>query len=84
MIFNTHKEASIVSTCMAKSTNSYRSSRKAKNVSLFFPRLCFYWHMDKVSNFIQQLDAGFGGEEFTNSSMLSHVSMYLERLACKW
>ena len=36
-----------------------------------------YGQTDKLLNFIQQFDAAFGGEDFTESSKLRHVSMYL-------
>ena len=34
-----------------------------------------YGQTDKVLSFIQQFDAAFGGEDFTESSKLRHVSM---------
>ena len=43
-----------------------------------------YGQVDKVLNFIQQFDAAFGGENFTESSKLRHMSMYLQKSARKW
>ena len=43
-----------------------------------------YGQTDKVLSFIQQFDAAFGGEDFTESSKLRHVSMYLQKSARKW
>ena len=43
-----------------------------------------YDQIDKLLNFIQQFDAIFGGEDFTESSKLRHVSMYLQKSARKW
>ena len=43
-----------------------------------------YDQTDKVLSFIQQFDAAFGGEDFTDSSKLRHVSMYLQKSARKW
>ena len=43
-----------------------------------------YGQVDKVLNFVQQFDAAFGGENFTESSKLRHMSMYLQKSARKW
>ena len=43
-----------------------------------------YGQVDKVLNFVQQFDAAFGGERFTKSSKLRHMSMYLQKSARKW
>ena len=43
-----------------------------------------YGQVDKVLNFVQQFDAAFGGEHFTESSKLRHMSMYLQKSARKW
>lgn len=36
-----------------------------------------YRHIDKVSNFIQQLDATFGGEDFMEFFTVHHISIFL-------
>ena len=38
-----------------------------------------YGDTDKVLNFIQQFDAAFEGEAFTEASKLRHVAMYLQK-----
>lgn len=43
-----------------------------------------YGQTDRVLSFIQQLDSAFGGEDFTESSKLRHVAMYLQKSAHKW
>ena len=43
-----------------------------------------YGNTDKVQGFIQQFDAAFGGESFTESSKLRHVAMYLQKSARQW
>ena len=43
-----------------------------------------YGHTDKVLNFIQQFDAAFGGESFTEESKLRHVAMYLQKSGRQW
>ncbi|MCO5570254.1 hypothetical protein L7F22_023973 [Adiantum nelumboides] len=39
---------------------------------------------DKVLAFIQQFDAGFGDEGFTESSKLRHVAMHFQKSARQW
>ncbi|MCO5572361.1 hypothetical protein L7F22_026114 [Adiantum nelumboides] len=43
-----------------------------------------YGHVDKVLTFIQQFDAAFGGEDFTEASKLRNVAMHLTKSACHW
>ncbi len=43
-----------------------------------------YGDVDKVLTFIQQFDAAFGGEAFTESSKLRHVAMHLTKSARHW
>ena len=43
-----------------------------------------YGNTDKVLLFIQHFDATFGGENFTESSKLCHVAMYLQKTSCHW
>ncbi|MCO5594398.1 hypothetical protein L7F22_048428 [Adiantum nelumboides] len=43
-----------------------------------------YGATDKVLSFIQQFDAAFGGEDFTESSKLRHVAMHLTKAARQW
>ena len=40
--------------------------------------------MDKVLGFIQQFDAAFGDEGFTESSKLRHVAMHFQKSARQW
>ncbi|MCO5552487.1 hypothetical protein L7F22_005999 [Adiantum nelumboides] len=40
--------------------------------------------MDKVLAFIQQFDAAFGDEGFTESSKLRHVAMHFQKSAKQW
>ncbi|MCO5576553.1 hypothetical protein L7F22_030365 [Adiantum nelumboides] len=40
--------------------------------------------MDKVLTFIQQFDAAFGDEGFTESSKLHHVAMHFQKSAKQW
>ncbi|MCO5575528.1 hypothetical protein L7F22_029329 [Adiantum nelumboides] len=44
----------------------------------------FYGAIDKVLSFIQQFDAAFGGEDFTESSKLRHVAMHFTKAARQW
>ena len=39
--------------------------------------------MNKVLHFIQQFDAAFGGEHFTEGSKLCHVAMYFQKSATR-
>ncbi|MCO5577492.1 hypothetical protein L7F22_031323 [Adiantum nelumboides] len=43
-----------------------------------------YGHVDKVLTFIQQFDAAFGGEDFTEASKLRNVAMHLTKSARHW
>ena len=43
-----------------------------------------YGATDKVLSFIQQFNAAFGGEEFTESSKLRHVAMHFTKAARQW
>ena len=43
-----------------------------------------YGATDKVLSFIQQFDAAFGGEDFTESSKLRHVAMHFTKAARQW
>ena len=43
-----------------------------------------YGATDKVLAFIQQFDAAFGGEDFTESSKLRHVAMHFTKAARQW
>ncbi len=43
-----------------------------------------YGATDKVLAFIQQFDAAFGDEGFTESSKIRHVSMHLQKSARQW
>lgn len=40
--------------------------------------------MDRPTGSIQQFDSAFGGEDFSESSKLRHVAMYLQKSARKW
>ncbi|MCO5548399.1 hypothetical protein L7F22_001856 [Adiantum nelumboides] len=44
----------------------------------------YYGVIDKVLTFIQQLDAAFGGEDFTESSKLRHIAMHFTKAARQW
>ena len=43
-----------------------------------------YGDTDKVLNFIQQFDAAFEGEPFTEDAKLRNVAMYLQKTAQQW
>ena len=43
-----------------------------------------YGDTNKVLHFIQQFDAAFGGEHFTEGSKLRHVAMYFQKSARHW
>ncbi|MCO5572638.1 hypothetical protein L7F22_026396 [Adiantum nelumboides] len=43
-----------------------------------------YGATDKVLSFIQQFDAAFGGENFTESSKLRHVAMHFTKAVRQW
>ncbi|MCO5557823.1 hypothetical protein L7F22_011395 [Adiantum nelumboides] len=43
-----------------------------------------YGATDKVLSFIQQFDAAFGGEDFTESSKLRHVAMHFTKATRQW
>ena len=43
-----------------------------------------YGDTDKVLNFIQQFDAAFEGEPFTDDSKLCNVTMYLQKTTRQW
>ena len=43
-----------------------------------------YGDTDKVLNFIQQFDAAFEGEPYTEDSKLRNVAMYLQNTARQW
>ncbi|MCO5564104.1 hypothetical protein L7F22_017760 [Adiantum nelumboides] len=43
-----------------------------------------YGHVDKVLTFIQQFDAAFGGEDFTEASKLRNVAMHLTKSTRHW
>ena len=61
-----------------------KSLKKEENNVTFITYDGSYGQTDKLLNFIQQFDAAFGGEDFTESSKLRHVSMYLQKFARKW
>ena len=66
---------------------AWRRSRKfkegGKNVS-FLTYDGTFAQTDRVLSFIQQFDSAFGGEDFSESSKLRHVAMYLQKSARKW
>ena len=66
---------------------AWRRARKfkegGKNVT-FLTYDGTYGQTDRVLSFIQQFDSAFGGEDFTESSKLRHVAMYLQKSARKW
>ena len=43
-----------------------------------------YGATDQVLSFIQQYDAAFGNEDFSESSKMRHVSMHFQNLAWQW
>ncbi|MCO5549343.1 hypothetical protein L7F22_002812 [Adiantum nelumboides] len=43
-----------------------------------------FGNVDKVLGFIQQFDAAFGDENFSESSKLQHVAMHLQKSARQW
>ncbi|MCO5607677.1 hypothetical protein L7F22_061875 [Adiantum nelumboides] len=43
-----------------------------------------FGNIDKVLGFIQQFDAAFGDENFSESSKLRHVAMHLQKSARQW
>ena len=43
-----------------------------------------YGQTDKVLAFVQQFDAAFGGEHFTERSKLRHVAMHFQKSARQW
>ena len=57
--------------------------RGGKNVT-FLTYDGAYDQIDKLLSFIQQFEIAFGGEDFTKSSKLRHVAMYLQKSARKW
>ena len=55
----------------------------SKNVS-FVTYDGTYGAIDKVLAFIQQFDAAFGGERFSESSKLRSVAMHLHKAGRQW
>ncbi|MCO5546841.1 hypothetical protein L7F22_000278 [Adiantum nelumboides] len=67
-----------------KKTKKQQKFREgSKNVS-FVTYDGTYGAIDKVLTFIQQFDAAFGGENFTESSKLRSMAMHLQKSARQW
>ncbi|MCO5548855.1 hypothetical protein L7F22_002317 [Adiantum nelumboides] len=72
---------------MAKKGKKKKKRPKFREGSKNVPFITYdgtYGAIDKVLAFIQQFDAAFGGEDFTESSKLRSMAMHLQKSARQW
>ncbi|MCO5606086.1 hypothetical protein L7F22_060273 [Adiantum nelumboides] len=68
---------------LGEGQTSLKSSKREERASLSLPMMVPL-ATDKVLPFIQQFDAAFGDEGFTESSKLRHVAMHFQKSARQW